>query len=58
MGKGRRERARATILKAITALAGIIFMLSAFAVDSDSWIPFIICMASGAWLGFMALANR
>ena len=58
MGKGRRERARVNILKAITVIAGIIFFTSAFMLDSDSWIPFITCMTSFAWLGFMALANR
>lgn len=48
---------RIKILKALTIMATIIMLLSACAIDSDSWIPYIVCGISSAWLVFMTIAN-
>lgn len=45
------------ILKAISYLAGIAFMYGGSALDSHSWLPYIICSVSLLWLGLMVVAN-
>ena len=45
------------ILKTITTIMGIIFMVSICSVDSESYVPFIALLLSGTWLAFMAWAN-
>lgn len=45
------------ILKTTAAIMGILFILSGCALDSDSWIPYIVCYGSGAWLALFAYAN-
>lgn len=45
------------ILKTITCIAGILFFVSACAIDSPSWIPTIICVVCMIWLGLFAYAN-
>lgn len=52
-----RRRIKNAILKAITAIAGTVFVLSACMLDSESYIPMILCMASGLWLSAFAYAN-
>lgn len=52
-----RKRIKNAILKAITAIAGTVFILSACMLDSDSWIPFITLTVSGLWLSAFAYAN-
>ena len=54
--KFKRE-AHNFILKAITCIAGIMFLVSACAIDSPSWIPTIVCMVCMAWLAVFAYAN-
>lgn len=46
------------ILKVVTAIALIVFMLSVIALDSDSYIPFFTGMGSGLWLLGFAIANK
>lgn len=46
------------ILKTITWIAAILFIISATAVDSVSNIPRIICIASLAWILLYMYANR
>ena len=53
-----KRKAHNFILKSITWIAGILFLLSACAIDSPSWIPTIVCVVSMAWLGVFAYANR
>ena len=46
------------VLKSITYLMGIIFILSILALDSEKfYIPLITLVISGAWLYSMAWAN-
>lgn len=45
------------VLKAITALAGVIFTLSVLSLDTPSWTPTIATVISGAWLVLFGLAN-
>ena len=45
------------ILKFLACLAAFIFMTSACMVDSESWIPFIVCCVSMLYLMTFAYAN-
>ncbi len=46
------------ILKAITAIAGVLMVLSMCAMDSDSWLPFIVYVSCIAWLGVFTEVNK
>ena len=48
---------RNKILKAVTTVAAIAFILSGCALDSQSWLPHIICGVSLLWLVLMVIAN-
>ncbi len=48
---------RNKILKAVTTVAGLAFILSGCALDSQSWLPHIICGVSLLWLVLMVIAN-
>lgn len=48
---------RVKILKIITAIALVVWVLSVCCIDSDSWIPFITCGVSELWLLLMTIAN-
>jgi hypothetical protein len=45
------------VLKTSVWVAGIAFMFSICMVDSESWIPVIVCYLSLGWLMLMAWAN-
>lgn len=45
------------VLKAITAIAGVIFTLSVLSLDTPSWLPTIATVISGAWLIVFGLCN-
>lgn len=46
------------ILKTTAYIMGILWIVSACALDSASWIPFYVCCGSGAWLVLFAYANK
>ena len=45
------------ILKAITGLTTLVFIASGSALDSVSWLPYIICGVCLAWLIMFFIAN-
>lgn len=45
------------ILKLITYIAVIAFIMFATALDCGSVIPLIVCLLSGSWLVLIAVAN-
>lgn len=47
-----------TILKIITWLNFLSLLIFGCALDSDSWIPFIICCINIAWLALFGYANN
>lgn len=49
---------RKIILKTIAAIMGILFIVSGCMLDSASWIPYIVCVISAAWLALFAYANK
>jgi hypothetical protein len=52
------HKIRIAILKAITWIAGILFIIGACSLDSaDITIPVILTVASGSWLALIGLAN-
>lgn len=46
------------ILKLVTAVAAVLFVVSANFLDITSIIPFIICVVCLLWLGLFAYANN
>lgn len=56
--KRKLHKIRIAMLKAITWIAGILFIIGACSLDSaDITIPVILTVASGSWLALMAFAN-
>lgn len=53
-----KRKAHNFILMSITYVAFIMFLVSACAIDSPSWIPTIVCVVCMAWLGLFGYANR
>lgn len=49
---------RNKILKAVTTVAAIAFIVSGCCLDSQSWLPHIICGVSLLWLALIVIANR
>lgn len=47
-----------TILKIITFILALVFIFCASAVDSESWIPYIVCCVCIVWFAIMIYANR
>lgn len=48
---------RNTVLKAITYIMAVIWIISACSLDSLSWIPTAVCMVSTAYLMLFLIAN-
>ncbi len=46
------------ILKGITYLATITFIIAGCGLDDQSWLPNIICSVCLAWLVLFLVANR
>ena len=53
----KRNKVKNTILKIITYLMAILFILSLIALDSENIIPIISLATSGTWLFLIGLAN-
>lgn len=45
------------ILKLLASLAGLTFMISGCMIDSESWVPFIVCCVALVYLMTFAYAN-
>lgn len=54
--RGRREK-RTRIIRLSCYIAAVVFLISATALDSLTWIPFIICCLSIGWLTLVGVAN-
>lgn len=50
-------RIKNKILKGLTMISAIAFILSACALDSKSMIPLVICIIAAIWLALIAAAN-
>ena len=46
------------ILKTTTVIMAVLFLLSASAIDSNTYIPHIVCAISEAWIVLFLIANR
>ena len=56
--KRKLHKIRIAILKAITWIAGILFIIGACSLDSaDITIPVILTVCGGSWLALIGLAN-
>jgi hypothetical protein len=45
------KKKRKSLFDYITAFMGVVWLVSACSVDSDSWLPTIICLIASLWLG-------
>lgn len=55
--RGRRKKRRTRIIRLSCYTAAVVFLISATALDSLTWIPFVVCCLSISWLGLVAMAN-
>ena len=55
--RGRREKRRTRIIRLSCYIAAVVFLISATALDSLTWIPFIPCCMSIGWLTLVGVAN-
>ena len=46
------------ILKTITGIMAVLFIVSASALDSNTYIPNFICAVSEVWIVLFMIANR
>ena len=53
-----KRRIKNTILKTVTAIMAVLFIVSATALDSPSRIPLVVCSIAEAWLLLFMYANR
>ena len=54
----KRHRFKDRLLKAITAVMAILFILSASALDSVSPVPAAVCFVSVSWLCLVTVATE
>lgn len=48
---------RTSVIKGITVIAAITFILFATALDSGGWIPMIVCGVCAVWLLLICISN-
>ena len=48
---------RTSVIKGITFIAVVAFILFATALDSGGWIPIVVCAICAVWLLLVAIAN-
>lgn len=46
------------ILKTINTVAGILFLVSASSLDSESYIPHVVCGVCLVWFSLFVYANK
>jgi hypothetical protein len=46
------------VLKAIAYIVGTLWIISACAIDSESWIPTIVCVICTVYLALFSYANN
>ena len=56
--KRRVFKMKNKILKAINFIVAIIFLLSICLLDSDTWIPCIVCFVCEIWFAIFVFANK
>lgn len=57
MDRRKKIRIKNRIIVGSVYLSIIVFVLSALCIDSDSWIPTIVCGVSEAWMAFIFICN-
>lgn len=53
----KRKKLKNIILKTVAYIMVFLFLVAGCALDSDSWIPHIVCIVSLLWLALFAYAN-
>lgn len=57
MKRSTVRKVKNIVIKTITYISGIVFMISVCSVDSESWIPIAPMIVSGLWLTVYAYCN-
>ena len=53
------KKRRKSFFERITAAAGLVWLVSVSAINTESWIPYTACLLSTLWLGLYVYAlNR
>jgi len=55
--KKKRRSIKNIILKTVMAVDGFIWLMSVCALDSESWIPLMVCVVTGCILALFCIAN-
>ena len=55
---GGNKKMKNKILKTINFIVAIIFLLSICLLDSDTWIPCIVCFVCEIWFAIFVFANK
>ena len=54
----RKLKLKNRILKSITYVMAFIFIFSVCLLDSDTWIPYIVCFICMIWFVLFIIANK
>lgn len=57
MDRKKKIRLKNRLIIGSVYLSVIVFVLSALCIDSESWIPTIVCVACEAWMIFILYCN-
>lgn len=57
MDRKKKIRIKNRLIIGSVYVSVIVFVLSALCIDSQSWIPTIICGVCEAWMGFILYCN-
>lgn len=53
-----KKKIKNTFLKTMAVLMALLFIISGSALDNHSWIQYILCAVSLAWLLVFVFANK
>ena len=51
------KKIRLYTVRTLTGIAAVCFILCACCIDSESSVPFVVCLISAGWLGLILWAN-
>lgn len=53
-----KRKIKNTILKTVAVVMALLFIISGSALDNHSWVQYIVCGGSLAWLALFVYANK
>lgn len=52
------RKKKKSLFERITAAVFFVWLVSASAIDTESWIPFVACLLSTLWLGLYVYVHN